>query len=58
MKQTNNLENFRHLNFQLLQIGFKIAEYNSQKILRRREWFLMEYPWRGGFSKACTFVAS
>ena len=31
-----------------MQIGFKITEYNS---LRRPGWYLVEYPYQGGFSE-------
>ena len=37
-----------HWKYELLQIGFEIAEYSSLKIF---EWFLVEYPCQGGFSE-------
>ena len=47
-KQTKNLKNFRHWNYELSQIGFKTTEYNSHKIV---EWYLVKYLCQGGFSE-------
>ena len=48
-KWTKNLENFCSLEILTFQIGFKTTNIIPRRLLRRPEWFIVEYPCQSGF---------